>query len=166
MIEERVICWYEKNGILPENILFYRDGVSESQFEMVKNLEYRQVVTGFNNAAKRLQSSSKDVKVTLVVVGKRHHTKFFPDKDVVELEHRDERKYPAVRHLEDKNCPYGLVVDSGIIDPHYFSFYLQSHDSPLGTAKSAHYFVIQNKMELSANELQSFVSYGLIYQLR
>lgn len=43
-----------------------------------------------------------------------------------------------------------------------FSFYLQSHHSALGTAKSAHYFVIQNEMNFTRAELHSF-TFDLCY---
>lgn len=76
MVAERVDKWVAKNdGNLPGNILFYRDGVSESQFEIVKTLEFEQIRQGFGMAAKNCGISPiLDVKITLLVVGKRHHT--------------------------------------------------------------------------------------------
>lgn len=145
MVQERVEYWYRYNGNrLPQDIIFYRDGVSESQFELVKDLEVMQIRQGYAAAAENLGlKGALPVNVTLLVVGKRHHTRFFyKDKDAKETE----------------NLPAGLVVSSGVVDPNQFSFYLQSHHSPLGTARSAHYFVVCNGMNLTATQLYEFVS--------
>lgn len=57
------------------------------------------------------------------------------------------------------NLPSGLVVDTEVVDPTYPNFYLQSHDSPLGTARSAHYVIIENQSTYSMVTLQQLVSY-------
>lgn len=52
-------------------------------------------------------------KITVVVVGKRHHVRFFPQNST-----------DADR---SGNCPAGTVVDRDIVHPTEFDFYLQSH---------------------------------------
>lgn len=154
MVKERLHHWQEVNsGTLPENILFYRDGVSESQFEMVKNLELNQIQQAFDAVA---GNPKIQVKITLLVVTKRHHTRFFPLEDQKAITRRYERKQRDI--FKDKNLRSGLLVDSQVVDKNHFSFYLQSHYSELGTAKNAHYFVISNGMNLSAHDLWTFVS--------
>lgn len=143
MVEERITFWYKKNGSLPTAILFYRDGVSESQFELVKDLEFSQIRDGFNKAAKKFNLLGSEVKITLLVAVKRHHTRFYPTKQTSE---------------NKPNVEAGLFVNSVVTDQNQFSFYLQSHHSRLGTARSTHYFVIRNEMELTAEELSQFVS--------
>ena len=66
--------------------------------------------------------------ITLIVVGKRHHVRFFP---------RDEREGDR-----SGNCPAGTVVDSDVVNPVEFDFYLQSHGGLLGTSRPAHYNVL------------------------
>ena len=68
-----------------------------------------------------------DPKITIIVVGKRHHVRFFP------LNERDGDK--------SGNCPAGTVVDREIAHPTEFDFYLQSHGGLLGTSRPAHYSV-------------------------
>lgn len=51
-------------------------------------------------------------KITIIVVGKRHHVRFFPRN-----ENEGDRK--------SKNCPAGLVIDRAIVNPVEFDFYLQ-----------------------------------------
>lgn len=90
---------------------------------------------------------------TLVVVGKLHQTRFFPisAKDDHPVDPR------TVLKADDKNFQAGLVIDHTVVFPHQFSFYLQRHDSPLGTAKSRHYAVIENKSGYDADEPQKVV---------
>ena len=54
-----------------------------------------------------------DVKITVIVVGKRHHVRFFPQTP------KDADR--------SGNCPAGTVVDRDITHPTEFDFYLQSH---------------------------------------
>lgn len=70
MVTERLKLWQSINKRLPDRILVYRDGVSESQYEQVLDTE----VPVFYDACQRLNQSS--VKVAFIVVGKRHHTRF------------------------------------------------------------------------------------------
>ena len=39
-----------------------------------------------------------------------------------------------------KNPSEGVVVDSGVIDPKYYEFYLQSQSVNMGTASPTHFF--------------------------
>lgn len=48
----------------------------------------------------------------MIVVGKRHHVRFFP-----KLNEGD----------RSGNCPAGTIVDRDITHPTEFDFYLQSH---------------------------------------
>ncbi|TGO08681.1 hypothetical protein BTUL_0196g00050 [Botrytis tulipae] len=137
MLKERLELYQKKNqGKRPLNILFYRDGVSESQFGMVLTQELPQI----EKACKEFTENQgkPNIRITLLVVTKRHHTRFFPPK----------------LNKSTKNISGGLVVDKHIMNPNQMSFFLQSHDSPLGTARSAHYTVIANQCELTLEQLE------------
>ncbi|TGO08682.1 hypothetical protein BTUL_0196g00060 [Botrytis tulipae] len=141
MIGERLDKYRRVNDSLPEHILFYRDGVSESQYGMVVNDEIPLVRAGCRAAGARGgKGNSWCPKITLLVVGKRHHTRFFPKL--------------AQNIKFNNNLPSGLVIDSGVVTPNHFSFYLQSHDSALGTARSAHYIVIINESDYTPESIQ------------
>lgn len=74
MLTTRLELWKSKHGkALPENILIYRDGVSESQYEAVLREELEQL----RNTCGVFYSGRKNPKITLIIVGKRHHTRFF-----------------------------------------------------------------------------------------
>lgn len=117
--------------------MFYRDGVSEGQFLEVLNTE----VAAIKAACKRLEPSYNPA-VTFVVVQKRHHARFFPVKP------QDGDR--------SGNLPSGLVVDTDIIHPFEFDFYLQSHAGLLGTSRPSHYCVLFDENKFTSDDLQDF----------
>jgi hypothetical protein len=123
----------------PEHILFSRDGVSESQYSMVKDKELPQIETACKQFGASNGKPNWKPLITLIVVGKRHHARFYPDPD-------------SEHNLRAASC-----MDSTVVAPDQFNFYLQSHDSPLGTARTDHYVVITNRSGYSAKELQDLV---------
>jgi hypothetical protein len=66
--------------------------------------------------------------ITLIIVGKRHHVRLFPCRD-----NEGDRS---------GNCVAGTVVDSDVVNPVEFDFYLLSHGGILGTSRPAHYNVL------------------------
>ncbi|GAW01092.1 argonaute-like protein [Lentinula edodes] len=128
----------------PKRLLFFRDGVSEGQFGQVMEQEVAVL-------KKVCQELGIAPKITFIIVGKRHHYRFFP---------RD----PNARGEADKsgNCLAGTVVDTGITHPLEFDFYLQSHGGLLGTSRSAHYSVLYDDNNFTPDALQS-VAYLLCY---
>ena len=73
MVSERLDLWMQNNkGNLPERILVYRDGVSESQYEEILRTEVPVI------QAECVKKGSNSTLVAFVVVGKRHHTRFYP----------------------------------------------------------------------------------------
>ena len=84
----------------------------------------------------------------MIVVGKRHHVRFFP-KNSTEAD-------------RSGNCPAGTVVDQDITHPTEFDFYLQSHGGLLGTSRPAHYSVLYDENNFTADSLQS-LSFALCH---
>ncbi|CAB4400131.1 unnamed protein product [Rhizophagus irregularis] len=141
MVKESLKAFYQTCGLKPKKILFYRDGVSESQFMEVLECE----LTAIRAACRSLEASYKP-NITFVVVQKRHHTRLFPI------------------HGGDRtgNCIPGTVVDMDITHPFEFDFYLLSHAGLLGTSRPAHYRVLYDENGFDANRLQ-MLSYNLCY---
>ncbi|OQO09990.1 hypothetical protein B0A48_04345 [Cryoendolithus antarcticus] len=75
MIKERFIDWaVARSGKMPTSVLFYRDGSSrDSMLRTPTSLRQGQYT--------QLQQPKPEFKLTFVVVGKRHHVRFFADKD-------------------------------------------------------------------------------------
>ncbi|KAL2612410.1 hypothetical protein R1flu_024102 [Riccia fluitans] len=90
------------NDRKPQQIVIYRDGVSESQFEQVIEKE---LIT-FKNACNALETGYNR-KITFIVVQKLHHTRFFPA--------RGGNVKPAApaynAHLAAQNCRNFLDAD-------------------------------------------------------
>ncbi|KAI1497536.1 Piwi-domain-containing protein [Biscogniauxia marginata] len=134
MLKSRLRLWREKgkHPSLPENILVYRDGVSEGQYQMVRDEE----LPLLRAACKETYPASDQAKglprMTVVVVGKRHHTRFYPTSEA-----------DADR---SGNTQPGTVVDRGVTEARSWDFYLQAHTALQGTARPAHYFVVLDEI--------------------
>jgi eukaryotic translation initiation factor 2C len=88
----------------PERILYLRDGVSEGQYSQVIEIE----LSAIRKAAEAV-TNSKRVKIAVIIVKKRHHTRFFPLQNAP---------------IDEKtgNVKPGTVVDSQITHPSEFDF--------------------------------------------
>ncbi|KAF9055354.1 argonaute-like protein [Hymenopellis radicata] len=125
----------------PKRIIFYRDGVSEGQFAQVLDQELK----ALKGACEELRISPK---ITIIVVGKRHHVRFFPSN-----EREGDRS---------GNCPAGTVVDRDVTHPTEFDFYLQSHGGLLGTSRPAHYSVLYDENKFDPDAIQN-LSFALCH---
>lgn len=147
MVKERLNAWREKhNGHLPKNIIFFRDGISESQFEACKTYEVNAVEHAYKELCTEKQKDQ--LKLTFVVTGKRHNTRFYPrNGSETFLWHKNTNVKP------------GLFVGDFITDPIgngslvESDFYLQSHQAIKGTARSAHYHVLRDDMKFKGKQL-------------
>ena len=155
MMGERLQAWKDNNGgKLPTNILFYRDGVSESQFPELKRTELRDIRDGCRKAG----GVKYDPKLTFIVCTKRHHARFFA---------RHNKPDPTHKSMYDAGLNKGnalrnglVVADVSIRPPWCFDFWLQSHTAIHGTPRSAHYFVIEHGMSIKDDQLKQLVSHS------
>lgn len=127
LLKSRLKLWHAKNNEYPENIIIYRDGVSEGQYDMVVAEELPQL-----RKACRELCGEKPPRISIVIVGKRHHTRFYVTK--------------ADDASKSHNPPNGTVVDRGITEARAFDFFLQSHSALKGTARPAHYIVVHDEV--------------------
>ncbi|PHT30078.1 Protein argonaute 1A [Capsicum baccatum] len=125
------------------SLLNDRDGVSEGQFNQVLLDE----MDAIRKACTSLQEDYLP-RVTFVVVQKRHHTRLFPAM------HND-------RQTTDKsgNILPGTVVDTHICHPTEFDFYLCSHAGIKGTSRPAHYHVLFDENNFTADAIQNVTNY-------
>ena len=72
MMKERLTEYRNRNKKLPERVIVFRDGVSEGQFDTVLKEELPDIKAAFR------AFSQYNPKLTVVICGKRHHTRFFP----------------------------------------------------------------------------------------
>lgn len=134
MLISRLRLWQKRGGQgkLPENILVYRDGVSEGQYSLVIDQE----LPLLRAACKAVYPPADQAKglphITLVVVGKRHHTRF----------------YPTTEDGADRggNTKPGTVVDRGVTEARTWDFFLQAHAALQGTVRPGHYVVLLDEI--------------------
>lgn len=146
MAKEHLIEFKRCTREKPVKIIFYRDGVSDGQFESVRQDE----MAALQGACLELQrDGSYQPKITFIVVQKRHHTRFFPT-----------RKEDAIG--KGCNVPPGTTVDTEITHSTQHDFYLCSHAAIQGTSRPCHYHILWDDSGFSANEIQLF-SYQLCH---
>lgn len=144
MLIERLRAWQSHNSAhLPAHILIYRDGVSEGQFKRVLQEEGPQIDAAVQAI---YPANAPKPKIAIVVVGKRHHTRFYPMKS-------------AEAH-KSGNPRNGTVVDRGITSENTWDFFLQAHTGLQGTARPAHYTVLKDEIGMGADGLE-----GVTHQL-
>lgn len=137
----------ERNGgEMPKHLLVYRDGVGESQFDMILENE----LTSIQDAV-AMQKNHSGVKIAFVVCQKAHHARFA-------CETRD-----GFANL----CP-GVVIDGsssnedGVTSTKMNEFYLNSHTAIQGTGKATKYSLIYDEINMKMIELE-LLSYWLTY---
>lgn len=142
MIRELLISFRKATGQKPLRIIFYRDGVSDCQFYQVLLYE----LDAIRKACASLEPNYQP-PVTFVVVQKRHHTRLFANN------HNH-------KNTTDKsgNILPGTVVDTKICHPTEFDFFLCSHAGIQGTSRPAHYHVLWDENNFTADGMQSLTN--------
>ncbi|OQR76779.1 protein argonaute-3-like [Tropilaelaps mercedesae] len=144
MVKECLKEFERTNRTKPLHLFFFRDGVSEGQFPIVRAFEVLQI----RLACKELDENYQP-PLTFLVVQKRHHVRFRP-----EIEEEGQGRA--------RNIPAGTVIEEKVTHPTNFDFFLCSHAGIQGTSRPAHYQVIHDDANFSADELQT-LSYNLCH---
>jgi hypothetical protein len=143
--KSRLALWQMHNRQqLPENIVIFRDGVSEGQFAQVLQKELPRIRIACNAKYPK----NKEPRISLIVSVKRHQTRFYPTS--------------AESMTSKNNIENGTIVDRGVTQARYWDFYLTAHSSIKGTARPAHYTVLLDEVfrakygAEAANELERY----------
>ncbi|KAK6429576.1 hypothetical protein LTR95_014278 [Oleoguttula sp. CCFEE 5521] len=176
MATERIRAYHKQMGMLPRRLLYYRDGVDQGRYKEVNDeaIEIDKAYIAYKKAMKQpdMRAPAK-LSITVIVVGKRHNTRFFAPDDEATYPADEKSKIPPPVSKEGSplngNVSPGFVVETGITQPPgqkaifaLSDFFLQSHCALAGTARSAHYVVIRNDPNLSLNILQD-LSHAFCY---
>lgn len=147
MLIERLLTWKKKNPRgPPKKIIVYRDGVSDGQLAHVLESERPGIVKAFEAVY-----PGATFKLAILVVGKRHHTRFYPTS--TQPGHGD----------SGGNVPAGTIVDRTVTDPRRWDFFVVAHKALQGTSRPAHYTVIWNEIpEANADNIQE-LTHSLCY---
>lgn len=149
--KSRLEVWMSvNNGRLPENIVIYRDGVSESQFEQVLKGEIPKI----RKACSELYTGTQP-RISLVLAIKRHTVRFFLQSGKTNKE-----------KIVEENIRPGTVVDAGVTQTRYWEFFLAAHAAIKGTTKPTRYVVVLDEIFVNeyprnnaAEQLEIFTHY-------
>ncbi|GAA5854435.1 hypothetical protein JCM5353_003413 [Sporobolomyces roseus] len=129
----------QMKGQKPQQIIVCRDGVSEGQLAAVVQSEVLAI-----KAACRELDPKYNPKMLYIVCAKRHNIRFFAanpgDQD------------------RTGNLPPGTVVDTGVVHPYLFEFYLQAHAGLKGTAKPTRYICILDEIGFTSDQLEKLLN--------
>lgn len=142
MAEELFRRYVKRVGHSPESVLYFRDGVSESEFSTVLAVELKALKSMFlispltNQLTPHRAEVTGKAKVTVIVCVKRHHTRLFP----------------LIANHGDRlgNVPPGTVVENG----NGRDIFLVSHAGLQGTVRPTHYVVLYDENKISVEEFQ------------
>ncbi|POG78591.1 Piwi domain-containing protein [Rhizophagus irregularis DAOM 181602=DAOM 197198] len=143
MVKDALKVFYQTCGRKPERILFYRDGVSEYQFKQVLEEEIRAIKSACHSLEQEYSPT-----ITFVIVQKRHHARFFP--------------IDRIDSDRTGNCLPGTLIETEVVHPVEFDFYLQSQAGLQGTCRPTHYHVLYDENNFTSDSLQT-LSYNLCY---
>ena len=159
----------------PDLTCFPQDGVSESEFKTIINEELRLIrgvsipcvsrcvcvpndlpntylLTIANKPTEACDELNFSPTITLIVVGKDHKVVFFP------VSNADGDK--------NNNCVPGTVIDSDVVSPVEFDYYLYGHAGLLGTSKPAHFNVLHDENDFTCVVSLVSDSIGLVLMIR
>lgn len=138
MMIERLEHFRSLRKELPKRIVIFRDGVSDGQFSTVLSTELPRI----RDALKRM-GVSYTPKISIIICGKRHHTRFYPPLEVAD---------------STGNAKPGTVVERKIMPVFDFDFFLQAHHSIQGTGRPTHYTVIYDENSFTPDVIQGLVN--------
>ncbi|GMF07766.1 unnamed protein product [Ambrosiozyma monospora] len=124
MVFERVAAYHRSVSKFPQHVIFYRDGVSYGQFDIILKEEVPQVKEALKQVAKKYNIKNYNPKLTFLVIVKRHSTRFFP----LEKNAKDPKGKLVAVQAQDNVIP-GSIIDKGVTSVKFYDFYLQSQQA-------------------------------------
>jgi len=121
-------------------LFFYRAGVDDGSFQKVLDNELRAI----QRACQELYGHNQLPQICFVVVKRRHNTRFFTwDKQT----------------NQTNNLQPGTVIDTDIVSPNGFDFYLNSHAAIQGTSRPILYQVLYDEIGFTSDDIQQLTNY-------
>ncbi|CAF1347631.1 unnamed protein product [Adineta ricciae] len=140
LVGELIREFSNHNSHLPNKLVFYRAGVDDGSFQKVLDNELRAI----QRACTELYGHNQLPKICFVVVKKRHNTRFFTwDKQT----------------NQTNNVQPGTVIDTDIVSPNGFDFYLNSHAAIQGTSRPMLYQVLYDEIGFTSDDIQQLTYY-------
>ena len=106
LMEKAIINYFERNKFYPENIILYRDGVGESQFLAIQNVEVKNIIDVFKRIGDKYKFNFTP-KFMEIIVQKKINERFFLQTN---------------KGLDNPNS--GTVICEQTVSTKYWDFYL------------------------------------------
>lgn len=140
--------FYLKGSKRLDQLLIYRTGGNDRQNDDIFKKELPTFISFFSGVGPGCFKENCKTSFTFLVVNKKTDLKFFR------------------RNPQDKdgyaNPEKGTVIDSHVLNPERFEFYLQPQFVNQGTASPVHFLVLYNQMNIPLEDLES-ITYKLTY---
>ncbi|KAL3119030.1 hypothetical protein niasHT_003813 [Heterodera trifolii] len=134
----------EVRGSVPRRVVIYRNGCSEGQFKMILKFEVPLIQCALHSAG------CDNVGLTLIVSNKLQNVRFF-----------NKQIQPNAKPPE-QNIKPGTVIDTAVVHPSNCEFFLNSHRTLQGTARTPKYTVVYDDNKFSLMDLEE-MSYHLCF---
>jgi len=134
-----VTTFKEINGVAPEKIILYRDGVGDGQLDAVDFYE-----------AERCQKLFKTLQIT-------------PEFAFIVVQKRINRRLFEVKGNKYENPAPGSVLDHTVMKKNFLDFILVSQHSSQSVVTPTHYVIVKNSTSFSVDQIQK-LSYKLTHQ--
>ena len=131
-------AFHTSTNLKPKQIIYFRDGVSEGEYDKIVSEEIRDI----KQACEQIEKGYRP-KITAVVCSKRHHFRFFPEDKFSQ----DQWRNPLP----------GVIIERDITHPTQYDFYLNSHKALQGTCRPVHYHVVHDEIAWPADRLQALI---------
>lgn len=146
MVLKAVEAFKKHNKLLPNTIVFFRDGVGRGQHDLVKHHEIKAIEEGLTERYK-----SKAPKLVFILVTKRINDRFFTKANapITGGYSRGGHSRGPAKVLDNPDS--GLIVESNVTRTDVFDYFMVAQKVTQGTATPTHYEVIRNDTEFKAD---------------
>ncbi|EXJ87364.1 hypothetical protein A1O3_04323 [Capronia epimyces CBS 606.96] len=170
MVYERLRDYHRRNHSVPNRLVVYRDGLSESQFDMCTTMELPAIGAGVALLLQQLGvhvEATKMPPIILICAVKRHNTRLFPETDAPNDDVFVGYGGSASASLRP-GAPYnynplpGTLVTSEITYGEGRDFFLISQKAIQGTARPTHYVILENQSDFTRHDIAQ-MTHNLCY---
>lgn len=143
IVRKLLVMHYTQTKKKPSRIIFFRDGVGESQYNDVLENE----VAELKRACKMLEEKYTP-KITYIIAQKRHNVRFMV---------LDEKYHTNYQPKHQGNPKPGTVIED-LSHPFVFDFYMISHNAFQGTARPVRYGILYDESCLTREILYIIIN--------
>jgi len=144
MVKAILMDFYQVSGsrkLKPVKIIYYRDGVSEGQFE--------------NTVMEELDAIQAACAELGVAAGETYRPKI----SFIVCTKRNKQRFAVQSRQKTDNLEPGTVIDGDVVAPKRFNFYLNSHKAIQGTSVPCHYYILYDDSKMNADAWQMLTYY-------